>query len=213
MFLDGKNVLYNGNTAFHSMFGKASATTSLQGFAEALLFERAGDIGSFLDYVQSNDNTKDFEMLLENSMAFKVSKKMLKNRHKLLCFNDISAVAAAERELNNQNSELLEINQRLDTMAQKTRTIHIKLAWFHDGMVVIRRFMPELFHQFSYGLTLIAQHVIKPFRMIYFCNDTIVINNDGQRTVTDPLLIKHDRTFGSMFKKRSQWHLPCWDLI
>jgi len=125
VFLDEKNVLYNGNTAFHSMFGKASATTSLQGFAEALLFERAGDIRSFLDYIHSNDNTKDFEMLLENSLAFKVSKKTLKNKHKLLCFNDISAVAAAERELNNQNSELLEINQRLDTMAQKTRELAI----------------------------------------------------------------------------------------
>ncbi len=125
VFLDGENKLYNGNVAYHSMFHHACEEKRLHDFANALPFEKTEDIQRFMDYVQSIDRKNGFEMFLKNGLTCKVLKKPLKKKHILLCFNDISEIAAAERALNNQNSELLETNHRLDTMAQKTRELAI----------------------------------------------------------------------------------------
>ncbi|NTV90647.1 MAG: hypothetical protein HGA22_09880, partial [Clostridiales bacterium] len=125
VFLNEKGKLYNANNSFYTMFGSKSGENSIEEFADSIRFGKQEDRAGFMDYIIEGHYGEEFEILMETGTTIKVSKKLMKKNKALLCFNDITAVAEAERELGKQNEELLEINKKLDNMAQKAKELAV----------------------------------------------------------------------------------------
>ncbi len=125
VFIDTKKALYSCNSAFDAMFHNAYGARTLYDFAYALPFEMSEERQDFLDFIEANSSVESFEIRLESGCDYKVTIKPVKNKHLLLCYTDITSVAAAGRELAQKNAQLAQINQKLDTLAQNTREFAI----------------------------------------------------------------------------------------
>lgn len=124
VFLNAENILYAGNNAFYSMFQKAKENNDIYSFTKDLQFVDVDHIQKFLEFINS-ETISQFEMLLYNRKSYKVTKNNLQRTNVLLCFYDISILAKARNKFENQNKELLQLNRKLDALAQSARELAI----------------------------------------------------------------------------------------
>ncbi|MDD4844618.1 MAG: histidine kinase [Anaerotignum sp.] len=124
VFLDTKLRLYGGNQTFYSMLHLDKKTTALSQLQLNSKHFDQETAKQFLDFV-INSNLNESEINLTNGRNIKMMKHKRKNRHILLCLNDITKINQNRMLLSKQNKELAQKANLLKDMADTTKALAI----------------------------------------------------------------------------------------
>lgn len=122
VFMNKKRVLYDGNKAFYDMFHVERRDIELNSFAENALGGQEGV--RFVSFVDDRDS-HELELMLEVRKSYRIKKTLKKNGVMLLYFYDITEANENHALLVRQNTELNDINRRLDNMADSTKALAV----------------------------------------------------------------------------------------
>lgn len=123
VFMDRKRMLYGGNSNFYSMFNIPVENIGLYDFINKISTGKEHQ-EALLSFA-SETGSGDFDIILEDSRVFRLTKRFLKNGHALLYFKDITMINKNRALLLQQNTELYEVHLKLDNMAEKTKELAI----------------------------------------------------------------------------------------
>ncbi len=124
VFMNNKRVLYGGNKAFYEMFTLKANTIGLNAFIHNKLDLNESEHNDFLSFI-SADQSVGLELKLQNGKVCRITRGYHKSGNIILCFADITKTKQNFALLEQQNTELSEVNQRLDKMAEKIRVLAI----------------------------------------------------------------------------------------
>lgn len=122
VFMDRRQILYEGNVTFYRMFDLERRHIGLVAFINQLGLSDAVR-EDFHTFLAGAGAPTEYEVTLPDGRLFKTSRKPLKNNRLLLCFTDITQLVKTNGILASQQAELVEMKHRLDVLAENNRAL------------------------------------------------------------------------------------------